>query len=188
MATLPMVGYALLALLARDEATGQQLTRRLQDPLGYFWTAPHSQVYVQLRDLTTSGLVEHEATSRGHVRPRKRYRLTAAGRRELRAWLGRPLAPHAVRDELVLRAYAAPVADPAELASVVAGEAARLRAELADYERFGDEIRQQSPEAPHDPAARGFGNWAALQAGIAASRARLAWCEWMEGVLTGGER
>jgi len=36
---VPTLGYALLALLAKQSNTAYELSQRVRRPLGYFWTA-----------------------------------------------------------------------------------------------------------------------------------------------------
>ena len=81
------LGHALLGLLARREATGYDLSARLAAPLGYFWTARHSQVYPELARLEAAGLVSYEEIPGRGPRPTKRYAVTAAGRSALAAWV-----------------------------------------------------------------------------------------------------
>ncbi len=54
------LGYAVLGLLAREPASGYDLTRRMQAWIGFFWRAPHSRIYPELARLEAGGLVRHE--------------------------------------------------------------------------------------------------------------------------------
>ncbi|HEY3085299.1 MAG TPA: PadR family transcriptional regulator [Candidatus Dormibacteraeota bacterium] len=49
------LGYAILGLLARQSLSGYDLARRLRRPIGFYWTARHSQIYPELRRLTALG-------------------------------------------------------------------------------------------------------------------------------------
>lgn len=182
----PVVHYALLALLLRRPDTGLQLAKRMRDPVGLFWSAPHSQIYPALARLTADGLVAVTPDSAGTVRPHKRYHITSAGSRALSSWLTSDLPHVPPRDELVLRAYAAGVSDHGRLATVFRTEADRLRAEISELEAFAAEV---CADLGGDPVGRRheaeFGNWATIQAGLLSYRSRLQWCEWMIAVLTG---
>lgn len=79
---------AILGLIAFEERSGYDLARLAEQSVGYLWTPSRSQIYKVLPRLVDQGL----ARARG-VRQRDRpdkalYRLTPAGRRALRAWLG----------------------------------------------------------------------------------------------------
>ena len=53
------LGFALLGLLARQPRTGYELSQALRRPIGYFWTAGHSQVYPELARLDAAGYISH---------------------------------------------------------------------------------------------------------------------------------
>ena len=60
------LGYAILGLLADGPQTGYDLTRRMERPVGFYWTARHSQIYPELARLEAAGLVRHRSsTGRG---------------------------------------------------------------------------------------------------------------------------
>lgn len=42
------LGYAILGLLAAQPQTGYDLARLMRTPIGYMWTARHSQIYPEL--------------------------------------------------------------------------------------------------------------------------------------------
>ena len=77
------LGYALLGLLAREQLSGYDLAQKLKMPVGFFWTARHSQIYPELARLEREGLVTfHEVPQRGKP-DKKIYSLTEAGREEV---------------------------------------------------------------------------------------------------------
>ena len=128
------LGHAILGLLARRPSTGYELARRLDRPVGWFWTARHSQIYPELAKLADAGLVRYvESDGRGPLR-NKRYRISAAGTRALRAWVVASHEPQPVRDLETLRLWSLWTVAPAEAIGVV--ERARVgHAEvLAAYE------------------------------------------------------
>jgi DNA-binding PadR family transcriptional regulator len=178
-AARPTIQYVLLALIARHPSTGTELAERMTEPLGSFWSAPHSQIYPQLAALVAAGLLRYDVESAGEVRPRKRYRLTRTGRARLRAWLVSRPEPRPPKDDLVMRAYAVPLADRGRARALFAAELATHEARLQEYQAIAAELRATHGPALTDPGALVFGNWAALQAGFAAERARIDWCRWM---------
>jgi PadR family transcriptional regulator AphA len=85
--TLTATEGALLGMLAQGERSGYELSRRVEDSIGYLWSPSRSQIYRVLPRLVDRGLARsREVEQRG--RPDKAlHTLTPAGRRALRAWL-----------------------------------------------------------------------------------------------------
>ncbi len=96
------VPHALLALLSEGPKYGLRLQNEFESRTGKVWPLNVGQVYTTLQRLERDGLVETEDSEA--ERPRKRYRITAAGDRELAEWLRTPpdLVPPP-RDELVIK-------------------------------------------------------------------------------------
>ncbi len=84
---LPTTSYALLGMLTfGDDLTGYELKQRADRTLRFYWVSPAmSQVYTELGRLADRGLVA--AREAGPNRRSSKYSITAAGRRELAAWL-----------------------------------------------------------------------------------------------------
>jgi DNA-binding PadR family transcriptional regulator len=99
------VPYALLGLLNEGPKYGLRLQNEFEARTGEVWPLNVGQVYTTLQRLERDGLVESNGEG---ARSRKRYRITAAGRRELETWLREPpeLMPPP-RDELVIKVLVA---------------------------------------------------------------------------------
>jgi DNA-binding PadR family transcriptional regulator len=97
------LGYAILAVLARNPSTGYELAARLATPVSYFWTARHSQIHPELQRLLADGLVAFEAVPGPGPKGKKVYSITPEGFEPLRQWVAKPPPDQPVRDELVLR-------------------------------------------------------------------------------------
>ena len=175
----PTVAYALLAVLARGETTGYQLARFMDRPVGLFWQAPHSQIYPQLVALERGGMVTSSAEPGPGPRARKTYAVTDAGRAVLREWVTTRPEQRAVRDEMVLRSYAAWTADRAEAAALFRAEQTAHEQRLAQLEQMAENLTAKHGGRLDDPAEPIFGNWAALQRGLGAEREYVRWCTWM---------
>jgi DNA-binding PadR family transcriptional regulator len=95
------VPHALLALLSQGPKYGLRLQNEFESRTGEVWPLNVGQVYTTLRRLERDGLVE---TDDGRTERQRRYRITAAGNRELADWLRTPpdLIPPP-RDELVIK-------------------------------------------------------------------------------------
>ena len=70
------LGYAILGLLAAQPRTGYDLARLMRTPIGYKWTAHHSQIYPELARLEGEGLVAATVINGPGPRDTKRYEIT----------------------------------------------------------------------------------------------------------------
>jgi DNA-binding PadR family transcriptional regulator len=98
------VPHSLLALLSEGPKYGLRLQNEFESRTGEVWPLNVGQVYTTLQRLERDGLVETD----GEGERQKRYRITAAGARELSDWLRSPpeLVPPP-RDELVIKVLVA---------------------------------------------------------------------------------
>jgi DNA-binding PadR family transcriptional regulator len=123
--------HVLLGLLSQEPRTGYELERALRDELDSVWRAEYSQIYPMLARLRRAGQVFLRVLGPRHGPRRNVYRITAAGRRELRRWVSGQLpAPAAGKDGLLARIAFLDVLDPA----------ARLETLLNEERRLSDEI------------------------------------------------
>jgi DNA-binding PadR family transcriptional regulator len=178
------LGYALLALIARQPSTGYELAARARRPLGYFWSARHSQVYPELGRLLDGGWVRFDAAPGPGPRDKKVYFLTDAGLAVLRGWVTEPPRPAPSRDDLLLKAYAVWTADPAAAAELFAGQAAAHRQRLRAYEADWQAVEGRHGGGPPPVTHPDFGSYATLRCGLDYERQRIAWLKWMTGQLT----
>jgi DNA-binding PadR family transcriptional regulator len=173
------LGYAILALLARRPGTGYELSARARRPLGYFWSARHSQVYPELQKLLAAGFVRFDAAPGPGPRDKKVYSLTEAGLGVLRAWVTQVPAPAQARDDLLLKAYAVWTADPAAARDLFAGQVAGHQERLREYEKDWKQVESRhnggAPPVTHPE----FGSYATLKCGIDYERQRIAWLQWI---------
>jgi DNA-binding PadR family transcriptional regulator len=179
------LGYAILALLARQPATGYELSARAGRPLGYFWAARHSQVYPELERLLEAGFVRFARAAGPGPRDKKVYSLTGAGLASLRAWVIQPPRPAPGRDDLLLKAYAAWTADPADAGHLFASQIGRHQDRLAQYEQDWRQIESRHGNGPPPASHPEVGSYATLNYGIGYERHRIAWLEWMSQQLPG---
>ncbi|MCK2213614.1 PadR family transcriptional regulator [Actinomadura sp. ATCC 31491] len=168
------LGFAILAVLARGERTGYDLAAAMRRPVGYFWTAGHSQIHAELQKLRAAGLVGFETERGPGPQDKKVYHLTAEGLAELREWVTEPPRARPERDELVLKTFASWLAEPGLLRRMFADQLAMHEERLAAYER--EEAAIGEPPPPGDPR---FGNYATLRCGLGYERHRAEWCRWM---------
>ena len=173
------LGFALLTLLARGPATGYALRQQMRQPIGYFWTARHSQIYRELALLADGGhIVAREGQGPG-PRAKKTYTITETGRRALAGWLSQ-LPDHQPRNELVLKAYGVNSGEPRAMAAMyqTAADAAHEQAVI-----WQAELESMAEQGYGDPGHPRFGNYAVLKMGVAAQRITHGWAAWLAGEL-----
>jgi PadR family transcriptional regulator, regulatory protein AphA len=131
-------------------ATAVKLTPTSAITVGHFWTFQHAQLYTETERLAKAGLLRVDVEEGG--RRRKRYALTAAGRKALDAWRAEPATEVAeLRDLGVLKLFLG-----AEPKSLGAAQLDAHQAKLREYE----EIRKI------DTGLEPRGPWIALESGI----------------------
>jgi DNA-binding PadR family transcriptional regulator len=131
--------HAILALLTAKPMSGYEMSKYLDDPVGFVWSAPQSQIYPELKRMEEEDLVSSETVARGTRATKRDYTVTEAGELELRDWLAEPAAPLPERDPIRLRAVYMDLAPP---------EAARAQfsAHLAHYEHRLEQWRERAAE------------------------------------------
>lgn len=178
------LGQALLGLLAREPATGYDLTRAMDRDLAYFWSARHSQVYPELAKLEAGGQVRHTVVAGAGPRPTKRYEITPEGKALLLEWIVTEPEQTVERDPVLLRISSLWLVDPAAAHAVVGGVRRRSTARLELYQRFAAEF--DSRDETQDPGSPDFATRATLEVGIRYHQGRLDWCDWIDGRLDAG--
>jgi DNA-binding PadR family transcriptional regulator len=165
--TLTVTEGALLGMLAQDEGSGYELSRRVEDSIGYLWTPSRSQIYRVLPRLVDRGLARsREVEQRG--RPDKAlYALTPAGRAALGAWLEQVEDEPADRTVYPLKLFFCDFASP---------QAAL--AQLAAYRRFLERLLARYRALETQPADDRFTYPTHVLAhGIARVTSTLAWID-----------
>jgi len=174
---VPTLGFALLALLAREPLTGYELSQQLRDPIGFFWQARHSQIYPVLSRVERLGWTTSTQRAGPGPRPTKRYRITDAGMSALRAWVEDPPARRTARDELLLRVYASWVADHTTTLRILRNAETLHADQLRLY--MGRRAKVEARGGPEPPGSPDFADYATLRRGIGFERGRLAWVRWL---------
>jgi DNA-binding PadR family transcriptional regulator len=178
------LGYALLGLLARHPRTGYELTQLLRAPIGYYWTASHSQVYPELGELEEAALIAHRVIDGPGPRDTKRYRITASGRRALAQWAAGPVKAAVNRDELMLKVYSLWAADPTGARAMVMAQREADAALLARYQEMEHTMQRDHGTQLADPTTPEFCSYATLRRGLSFEAHAIAWCDWLLAALT----
>ncbi|GAA4787445.1 PadR family transcriptional regulator [Actinomycetospora chlora] len=131
---LSPTSYVVLGTIAlRGPSTSYDLKRAVGRSIGYFWHFPHAQLYSEPQRLAELGLLEAETEAEG--RRRRTYRLTDAGRSELKAWLAEPTPEHfQMRDIAELKLFFNEVGEPGDVARLAREQVAAHRERIEVYE------------------------------------------------------
>ena len=136
-----------------------------------FWSESFGQIYPALKSMVAEGLVTVDDV-RGGVRAKKIYKLTEAGERRLRRWLGVEARPQVIRNELLLKVF---FGDRAERGVVAAQVAAERERQEENLERYEAALRRMETEHARHPA---MPYWRmTVRYGMAEAGALMAWCE-----------
>lgn len=95
--------HVILGLLADHPRTGYDLARVIEEEVEPVWKAEISQIYPALARLRRAGHVVLRVLGPRRGPHRNLYRVTAAGRRELRRWLLEPPPKPRGRDDGLAR-------------------------------------------------------------------------------------
>ena len=174
---LSSTAYVILGMLRNAERSGYEIKQAVDGSTRFFWAASYGQIYPQLKQLSEAGLIAGTEAPRGG-RKRTVYRLTRAGRAELRRWLAAPAETFELRDEGLLKLFFSGAATPGDAAASVAD---KRRYHADKLER----LREIEPavEALDDPYP-----YMVLSHGIEYSEWMIAWCERVEHDLAGAGR
>src|ERR1700754_149004 len=93
---------AALGLLAQEPGSGYDLLKHFEKSMANVWPATQSQLYGELNKLADAGLI---VVSDIGPRGRKEYRITEAGRAELRRWIADPDDDPPFRSAGLLRVF-----------------------------------------------------------------------------------
>ena len=147
-ATLSPSSYVVLGLLAvYGSMTPYDLKKNIDGSVGYFWSFPRAQLYVEPERLKELGLLTEEREPDG--RRRRTYSITEAGRATLREWLVADTYEHTeIHDRGLLKLYFAPAMTHEEVIALARQQEASHRQRLAEYEAIVAQIRDLPGTAP----------------------------------------
>jgi PadR family transcriptional regulator AphA len=97
--------HAILGFLDYQPMTGYDLKKFMGQSVAHFWSATQSHIYKALEKLEQAGFAESHIVPQEGKPNRKEYRITKAGRAELRRWLAAPLPPAPVREAWMIQLF-----------------------------------------------------------------------------------
>ncbi|MGV0790514.1 PadR family transcriptional regulator [Mycolicibacterium sp. XJ1819] len=158
---------AALGLLARQPGSGYDLLKEFERSLGNVWPATQSQLYGELNRLADAGLIE---VSDIGPRGRKEYRITGAGREELRRWVAEPQDDQPFRSASLLRVFLLGQLPHEHARAHMVTMAERAEAEHARLEELRDSIEWDE--------SLSYGR-AALEYGLRTNAMTAEWARWV---------
>jgi DNA-binding PadR family transcriptional regulator len=171
---LSPTAYVILGMLRTGPKSGYEVKALVDHSTRFFWAASYGQIYPELRRLASAGLIEGTAAPRDGRR-RTVYKLTPAGRKELRAWLRKPPTTFETRDEGLLKLFFAGALPPREAVNT-------LRTMREHHLGIVEQLRGIEPKAV---TVGGF-PLIVLRGGIEHHEMRADWCARMERRLLAG--
>lgn len=144
--SLSSSAYVVLGLLATyGPATPYDLKRWVDASIGYFWSFPRAQLYVEPERLATLGLLTERREGSG--RRRRVFSLTEAGRQALQKWIrASDSAQVELRDPGLLKLFFGGAVELADVLALAGEEQAQHAARLGEYQRILPEL-EADPDA-----------------------------------------
>jgi len=164
---------AALGLLASAPASGYDLLKHFEKSMANVWPATQSQLYGELNKLADGGLIEVSAVG---PRGRKEYRITEAGRAELRRWVGNPQDDPPFRSAGLLRVFLLGEVPPGQAREHVVAVAERADAEIKRLQALRDSIDWADDD-------ESFYGYAALEHGLRTHAMEADWARWLLGEI-----
>ena len=146
--------FGLLGLLAGRPWTGYELTSQVRRSLRFVWPVSEAHLYREQRKLVALGWATCVDEPVGQ-RTRKRYTITAAGRKALRDWLDSEPEEPQLHIEGLLRLFNADRSTPTALVASATATAAAARKALAALATIAAEYLE--PDGPMDLLEGGQG-------------------------------
>jgi PadR family transcriptional regulator AphA len=136
--------YVILGTLALGPRSGYDIKQLADISTRHFWATSYGQIYPELRELSTKGLIKAEDASKG-TRQRTIYHLTPSGRKILRAWVADPVIKNLeIRDEMLLKLFFADAMSPKETVR-------HLQAMSRRHEQAAAGLREHEPMVATKP-------------------------------------
>jgi DNA-binding PadR family transcriptional regulator len=160
---------AALGLLAQEPGSGYDLLKHFEKSMANVWPATQSQLYGELNKLADAGLIE---VSDLGPRGRKEYRITEAGRTELRRWVGNPQDSPPFRSARLLRLFLLGEVPREQAREHVVAMAEHAEAEVKRLEALRDSIDWTNGDGL-------FYGRAALEYGLRMNAMEGEWANWL---------
>jgi PadR family transcriptional regulator AphA len=138
------LSHAILGFLDYQPMSGYDLKKLFDQSVAHFWSATQSHIYKALENLEEEGMVESQVIPQEGKPNRKQYKITEAGRAELRRWVSTPLPVEAKREAWLIQIFFAHNITNAEIASLFENRIERLRKSLSQFQLAQKSIDENS--------------------------------------------
>jgi PadR family transcriptional regulator, regulatory protein AphA len=103
---LPVTSYAVLGLLTFGERSGYDLSKLVEESIGFFFTPAKSQIYAELKRLVSRGYATEREVEQDRRPDKRLYAVTEEGREALREWVeGAEVAPDEVKSPFLVKLF-----------------------------------------------------------------------------------
>ena len=169
MLSMSQTETAILGALTVQPMTGYQVRTSITEVLGHFWQESFGQIYPALNRLVEQGLISAEPGARASSRV---FRITGAGRVELRSRLSEPPSFPPPRNGLLLRVFFGAQLEPEVLRGMLRDYAAEVAARLAEFDAIEAGIEAEDANNPNQVF------WlATVRNGRLSAQAQVRWVE-----------
>ncbi|RPI94079.1 MAG: PadR family transcriptional regulator [Chloroflexi bacterium] len=99
------LSHAILGFLDYKPMSGYDLKKLFDGSIAHFWSATQSHIYKALENLESEGMVESQVIQQEGKPNRKQYKITDAGKTELRRWVSTPLPVEGPRAAWLIQVF-----------------------------------------------------------------------------------
>lgn len=165
--------YVVLTLINKKPQTGYDIVKSFDQSVGYFWSASHQQVYRELASLTDKNWINFKTQSQPDKPDKKIYRISAAGRDELKRWASGPTKESTIRETQLVKMLSAELVGCVALRQQLEKQAKDTQARLDVY--LNIERTNFTPKPGTDCDADHHMLYLTLRQGILGCKSRLLW-------------
>jgi DNA-binding PadR family transcriptional regulator len=163
--------HAIMVSLCEQSGSGYELARRFDRSIGYFWRAPHQQIYRTLRAMEADGWVHVKPVVQRSRPDKKVYTVSDAGRAELARWIA-DTRDSRTRD-IAVKLRGAEHGDPAALREQIVALRAERAALLDTYRGYE---KHQFPD-PSGLSGSALHQYLVLRGGIRTEEGSVDWLD-----------
>lgn len=141
MAKKQKTRYAILGALTVFPMSGYDIKKWISNVTGPFWAESPGRIYPTLKQLTKEKLITCDASQGRGKRPRKLYKITAAGLKILKEWLAQPAGSMGARDELRLKLFYAKNLSHKKILHLIQQQQTKMEAATKRYQEIEAHIK-----------------------------------------------
>lgn len=164
--------------LARTPATGYEIKQAFDSVFAHIWAAELSQIYRTLKRLEQDGCLKSRAESSEKGPERRRYEITARGRKRLHGWLtSGPQVGDERHAHVAQLFFLGELRDLSATAAFLQALLDRYRRRIAALKGMEQAWRSADPSYPDRLESEAFHSALTLQMGIQRLEALAQWAE-----------